>query len=209
MGECIAVFEKVFEVENTMEMEAMLDYENEEDLPGEATVCTTGDRKGKIWAAWTNALIVKVFRKTLGYHFLISRLVSLWKLVGRMECIDLGNEFFLIRFSIAKDQARVLKGSPWFVGGHYFSIKCWEQNFRAETTKLSAIAVWIRLSGLPIKYYEPSVLKDIDLAIGPVLRIDTQTATEARGRFARLCVQVKFDKPIIKLVKIGGLQLPM
>ena len=122
-----------------------------------------------------------MFRKTVGYHFLISRLVSLWKLVGKMECIDLGNDFFLIIFSITKDRARVLKGGPWFVKGHYLSIRCWEPNFMAETAKLSAVAVWIRLLGLPIEYYEPSVLRDIGLAIGPMLRIDTQTATEAKG----------------------------
>ena len=103
VGECSRVFEKVFEVENTMEMEAMSDDDLEEDLPGEATIRITEDRKCKIRAAWTNALIVKVFGKTFGYHFLISRLVSLWKPVGRMECIDLGNEFFLIRFSIVED----------------------------------------------------------------------------------------------------------
>ena len=143
-----------------------------------------------------------MFRKTVGYHFLISRLVSLWKPVGKMECIDLGNDFFLIRFSIIKDRARVLKGGLWFVEGHYLSIRCWELNFMAETANLSAVAVWIRLPGLPIEYYEPSVLRDIGLAIRPMLKIDTQTATEARGQFARFCVQVNFDKPIIKLVKI-------
>ena len=122
--------------------------------------------------------------------------------MGKMECIDLGNDFFLIRFSIIKDRARVLKGGLWFVEGHYLSIRCWELNFMAETANLSAVAVWIRLPGLPIEYYEPSVLRDIGLAIRPMLRIDTQTATEARGQFARFCVQVNFDKLIIKLVKI-------
>lgn len=102
-GECTGGFEKKFEVENTMEMETKSNDETEEDLPSKATVSLSGDRKGKILAAWTNALIVKVFGKTVGYHFLISRLVSLWKPVGRMECIDLGNEFFLIRFSIVED----------------------------------------------------------------------------------------------------------
>lgn len=81
----------------------------------------------------------------------------------------------------------MLKGGPWFIGGHYLSIRCWEPKFRAETAKLSTVAVWIRLPGLPIEYYEPLVLKDIGLAIGPMLRIDTQTAIEVRGRFARLC----------------------
>nr|POF22549.1 hypothetical protein CFP56_67924 [Quercus suber] len=158
VGECIGVFEIVFDIENVTEMETMSDDEVNEDLPGAATVHLSRGRKGKIRAASTNALIVKVFGKAVGYHFLISRL---------------------------------------------------EPNFMAKTAKLSAIAVWIRLPGLPIEYYEPSVLRDIGLAIGPVLRIDTQTVTEVRGRFARLCVQVNFDKPIIKLIKIGSIRQPM
>lgn len=41
-----------------------------------------------------------------------------------------------------------------------------------------------------------------------MLKIDTHTATEARGRFARICVQVNFDRPLIKVIKIGGLHQP-
>ena len=51
VGECSRVFEKVFEDENTMEMAAMSDDDLEEDLPSEATIRITGDRKGKIRAA--------------------------------------------------------------------------------------------------------------------------------------------------------------
>lgn len=100
--------------------------------------------------------------------------------MGRMEWIDLGNDFFLIRFFTTEDWARVLKGGPWFVGGHYLSIRCWEPNFKVETANLSTVAVWIQLPRLPIEYYELSVLRDIGLAIGPVLKIDTQTAREAK-----------------------------
>ena len=68
VGVCPRAFEKAFDIENTMEMEVVTD----EDSPGVATVRLTGDRKGKIRAAWKDALIVKVFGKTVGYHFLIS-----------------------------------------------------------------------------------------------------------------------------------------
>ena len=47
------------------------------------------------------------------------------------------------------------------------------------------------------------MLRKIGEVIGPVLKIDAHTANGARGRFARLCVQVNFDKPLIKTVKIG------
>lgn len=50
------------------------------------------------------------------------------------------------------------------------------------------------------------MLRDIGQAIGPVLRIDAHTATESRGRFARICVQINFDKSLIKLIKIGGIK---
>ena len=49
------------------------------------------------------------------------------------------------------------------------------------------------------------MLRDIGKAIGPVLRIDAHTGTESRGRFARLCVQICFDKPLIRNIKVGGI----
>ena len=65
------------------------------------------------------------------------------------------------------------------------------------------IAVWIRLSGLPIEYYNAKALQHIEKAIGNVLRIDTFTAIESRGKFARLCIQVDVDKPLITTMMIG------
>lgn len=62
---------------------------------------------------------------------------------------------------------------------------------------------------LPIEYYEESVLRDIGRAIGPVLRVDTNTTLEAKGSFARLCVQVNLDKPIVKAIKVGGIRQPV
>ena len=50
------------------------------------------------------------------------------------------------------------------------------------------------------------MLRDIGQAIGPILRIDTHTTTETRGRFARICVQVNYDNPLIKFIKTGGIE---
>ena len=63
--------------------------------------------------------------------------------------------------------------------------------------------VWIRLHQLPLELYGPEVLKQIGESIGKVLRIDTQTAMEARRRYARLCIQVDINKPLIDTVLIG------
>ena len=70
---------------------------------------------------------------------------------------------------------------------------------------MSSIVVWIRLSGLPIEYYNAKTLQHIEKAIGNVLRIDTFTTTETRGKFAGLCIQVDVDKSLITAVMIGKL----
>ena len=58
----------MFVFESVMETEVVSDNE-EEDLPrGEVVVRPSGDRKTRIRAAWNNALIVKAFVKTVGYH---------------------------------------------------------------------------------------------------------------------------------------------
>ena len=36
----------------------------------------------------------------MGFHFLHSRIMQLWKPAGRLDCIDLGEDFFLIKFGL-------------------------------------------------------------------------------------------------------------
>ena len=63
-----------------------------------------------------------------------------------------------------------------------------------------------RLPELPMEFYEPNALKKIGRAIGPVLRIDSHTANWEWGRFARLCIQVNLDKPLVRKIYIGKLE---
>ena len=70
VGVCPRAFEKAFDFGNAMEMEVETNDEADEDLPSEAIVQLNGNKKGKIRAAWKYVFIVKVFGKTVGYHFL-------------------------------------------------------------------------------------------------------------------------------------------
>ena len=63
----------------------------------------------------------------------------------------------------------VLKGGPWFVGGHFLNIRVWEPNFKPTTAVCNMVAIWIRLPELPIEFYALCFLKEIGNAVGPVL----------------------------------------
>nr|POF11331.1 hypothetical protein CFP56_55570 [Quercus suber] len=117
--------------------------------------------------------------------------------------LGLREGLFLIRFNCVDDFEKVLKGRPWFIGGHFLAIRPWEPYFKASEAKLNFVAVWIRFPELPIEFYDRDVLKEIGSAIGPMLRIDSYTASGSKGSYARLCVQVDLDKPLINMVRIG------
>nr|POE68543.1 hypothetical protein CFP56_60529 [Quercus suber] len=135
---------------------------------GFATVNLSRETKQRIRPPWTNVLIIKVFGKMVGFSYLQSKLHALWKPIGRINCVDLECDFFLIRFSCREDH---------------------------DTA---------RLPKLPNEYYDAEALKEIGQAIGTVLCIDTHTALETRGRYARLCGQVDVNKPLIYTILIGS-----
>nr|POE64126.1 uncharacterized protein CFP56_08497 [Quercus suber] len=165
--------------------------------------------KKQIRTPWTRAIIVKVYGRSVTLNFLHNRLLSIWKPTGRLDCVDLEHGFFLTQFYLRDDYEATLKKGPWFIGEHFLSIKPWEPNFHLESANVTSVAVWIRLNGLPIEYYNLEALLQIGKATGNVLRVDTHTANEARGRFARLCVQVDVEKPLVTAVLIGRFEQPM
>lgn len=174
-------------------------------MEGVAIVKLSKETKARIRGAWGNALIVKMFGKFMGFHYLHRMVMSLWKPQCRVDCMDLGSGLFLFNFEAREDMDRVLSGGPWFIGGHFVAIRLWEPNFKASTTKVNTVAVWVRLNELPVEYYDIAVLRDIGNAIGPVLKVDANTASGTRGRYARICVQVDISKPLVKTILIGKL----
>lgn len=156
-----------------------------------------------------NALIVKVYGRTVGFNYLHREILALWKPTGRIDCIDLVKDFFLICFSLKEDHDLVLKKGPWFVGENFLSIRPWEPNFKPASAVVSSVAIWVRLNELPIEYYDREALMFIVQAIGNVLRIDTHTASKARERYARLCIQVDIEKPLVNAVLINNIEQPM
>ena len=188
VGEIPGAFTQAFNFGDLMKDDAESDDDVEALREGLVAVKFSKDLKQKIRNPWARALIVKVYGRSVGLSFLQSRLLSLWKPAGRLDCVDLGHGFFLMLLSLKEDFETVLKRGPWFIGGHFLSIRPWEPDFKPALANVSSIAVWIRLNELPIEYYNVVALFLIGKAIRNVLRVDSHTAAEVRSRFARLCV---------------------
>lgn len=205
IGEIPGAYAQAFEFPNLMDSNVESDDEASiaELREGIVAVKLSRETKLRIGEPWTKAIIVKLVGRSVGFNFLQNKLNQLWKPTRRLDCVDLGNDFFLARFYSKEDLDVVLKRGLWFIGDHFLSIRPWEPFFKLDSADVSLIAVWIRLNGLPIELYEAGVLKQLGQAIGRVLRIDAHTAMEARGKYARLCVQIDVNKPLINTILIG------
>ena len=206
LGEIPGTFSQAFNFEDGMDDDAESDEEVETLLQGLLAVKIPSELKQRIRKPWVSAFIVKVYGRTVGLNFIQARLLALWKQAGRLDVVDLGHGFFLTRLSLDEDYENVLRKGPWFIEEHFLSIRSWEPDFKPALASVSSIAVWIRLNELPTEYYNAEALQLIGKAIGNVLCVDTFTASETRGRFARMCVQVDVEKPLATAIMIGRLE---
>jgi hypothetical protein len=61
--------------------------------------------------------------------YLMKRLHVLWRIQGDLSLVDLGNEFFLEKFSNAEDRDLALFEGPWMVADHCLTVRRWHPNF--------------------------------------------------------------------------------
>ncbi|ONK81627.1 uncharacterized protein A4U43_C01F31250 [Asparagus officinalis] len=71
-------------------------------------------------------------------------------------------------------------------------------------TVIDKTLVWIRITGLNMRYYNESLLLAITAAIGRPVKVDRNTLHANRGKFARICVEIDLSKPVIGRVCILG-----
>ncbi|XP_061351250.1 uncharacterized protein LOC133296307 [Gastrolobium bilobum] len=83
-------------------------------------------------------------------------------------------------------------------------MRSWEPDFNAFQSPINKITARVRLPGFPIEYVNTPLIKSVGDWIGKFIRLDTATTNLARGKFARICVEVDLTKPLKAKYLIEG-----
>ncbi|XP_019252829.1 PREDICTED: uncharacterized protein LOC109231637 [Nicotiana attenuata] len=161
------------------------------------------EEKDRIYASWRYSVIIKVFKKKMPYHLLRSKLVNLRNPSETLILFDLGWDFFIAKFSLEESMVKALHLGPWFVSGHFLSVRKWEPKFVPQEATLTSTAIWTRLPQLPTEFYDKAILEKVGWKLGKLLKIDQCTSSTLRGRYARICIQVPLETPVETSVIIG------
>lgn len=130
-----------------------------------------------------------------------------WARNASIQLIDVGIDYYFVRFNCIEDYDFALTGGPWLIFDHYLAIRGWKPLFNPYAERINKIAVWARLPRLTMEYYDDRTLFEIGDQIGTTLKVDVNTKMQARGKFARIYVEVDLDKPLIPFYVLDGVQL--
>ncbi|KAM3284696.1 hypothetical protein P3S67_023495 [Capsicum chacoense] len=99
----------------------------------------------RLYSPWQSSLIVKLMGLKLGYPILKQKLQDLWKLSEELIMIDLGCDFYLIKFAQMQNMLNVLHDGPWFIFNNFLSVQKWEPKFVSSQARITHTAIWTHL----------------------------------------------------------------
>lgn len=92
-------------------------------------------------APWQDALVVKLLDKSIGYNTMKDMLTRLWKLTAGFDIMDIGHDFYMVKFEIEADRLKVIYGGPWMIFDHYLVVQQWSKDFLSPTAKIEKTLV--------------------------------------------------------------------
>ncbi|KAL4369386.1 hypothetical protein GQ457_05G024870 [Hibiscus cannabinus] len=157
-------------------------------------------------------IVIKILGRRIGYTTLRNKLYEIWKPSQAFKLMDIENDYFLVMFRSRTNYLHVLATGPWLIFGYYISVEPWTEDFTTTQPHPSYIITWIRLSGLPVTLYKHSLITELGECIGRVLKLDYQTETGQRGKFARMAIRsilISPSCPRLLSMERSNFQLPL
>ncbi|KAI9112471.1 hypothetical protein K1719_016394 [Acacia pycnantha] len=142
--------------------------------------------------------------RQLSYGFMVKKLRMLWARKGEIDVFDLENEFYLVNFQQHDDYMDALIGGPWVIADAYLNVSRWRPEFDPKKASIDSVVAWVRLPDLPAPLFDKKFLLSLGNSIGKAIRLDVHTAQRARGKFARMCVELDLTKPLIPEFSVEG-----
>ncbi|KAI9110923.1 hypothetical protein K1719_018043 [Acacia pycnantha] len=103
-----------------------------------------------------------------------------------------------------EDYMEALTGGPWVISDAYLSASRWRPEFNPKNAKINSVIAWVRFPDLPAQLFDKKFLLNLGNSIGREIRLDVHTAQRARGKFARMCVELDLTKPLVLEFNVEG-----
>ncbi|KAK5775463.1 hypothetical protein PVK06_043358 [Gossypium arboreum] len=122
----------------------------------------------------STSLVLKLLGQKIGFAALQNQIYGLRKPSMSSQLMDIKNRYFLVKFQNSEDYEKLLTQGPWI------------------------------MYGLPGHLYKKRILWEISGMVGKNAKLDFNTDSKARGKYARMAVYINLGKPLLSQVLING-----
>ncbi|RVW44145.1 hypothetical protein CK203_089388 [Vitis vinifera] len=109
---------------------------------------------------------------------------------GKLGLARLGKGCALLEFEKAEEAEKVLASGERLVGGIQMGLEVWSPKFGCAPEGENRKEAWVRIVGLPISLWVPSILKRMGEACGGFLDVDPLTERKEDMEWARIRVKL-------------------
>ncbi|KAL6322566.1 hypothetical protein AAG906_009876 [Vitis piasezkii] len=113
-----------------------------------------------------------------------------WGLKGNLGLARMGKGCALLEFEMVEEARRVLAARVREVGGIQLGLEMWSPSFGCCAEEEDRNVAWVRILGLPISLWVPSVLRKVGEECGGFLGIDPLTEKKEELEWARIQVKM-------------------
>ncbi|KAK5771246.1 hypothetical protein PVK06_047436 [Gossypium arboreum] len=149
-------------------------------------------------------VVLKLLGRSIGHVALNNQINSLWKPTKPFHLMDIENGYFFSKFQCTKVFEKVLSRGLWLIYGQYLTIQPWTKDFNPLQPYPRMVMAWIQLLRLLSFLYKRRVLEEIGGTIGKVVKMDFNTDSRTKGRFAQMAVYVNLKNPLVSQVLVNG-----
>ncbi|KAI9080533.1 hypothetical protein K1719_037499 [Acacia pycnantha] len=149
-------------------------------------------------------LVVKFLGRQPSYGFMVKKLRQIWEQKGNINIFDLENDFYLVSFQHSDDYMEALTGGPWVINDADLNVARWRPEFSPKSERIESVVAWVRFPDLPAPLFDKKFLLNLGNVIGKAIKLDIHTEQRARGKFARMCVELDLTKPLVPEFAVEG-----
>ncbi|KAI9125197.1 hypothetical protein K1719_003813 [Acacia pycnantha] len=160
--------------------------------------------KERLLKPFRRTLVVKLMGRQPSFGFMVKKIRQIWERKVKIDVFDLANDFYLINFQRNEDYMEALTGGPWVILDAYLSVVRWRPEFNPMNQRTNSAIAWVRFPDLPAPLFDKKFLLNLGNSIGKVIQLDIHTAQRARGKFARMCVELDLTKPLVPEFNVEG-----
>lgn len=121
---------------------------------------------------------------------------KVWCPIKGINCKEIGVNQFLFTFHQESGKRKAMENGPWMFDKELVVVEDYVPSKRPEDYAFNDIPIWVRVFNLPLGMMNEDSAEDIGNIIGRFVEADTGADGSAIGRFLRIKIRMRIDKPI-------------